>query len=144
MPAPACRDMSCGERAKMRAVRDTAWPAPARAHAGCASRAHVSRHSRITSHNRAWAQKQDTRLSRPDRFAPHSWRIVFVADDLNCHYADRARVAKALAWMLSLTLPRRAERQDRERVKVLLCRAPVIPTGRYRVPGIVAGEGEFA
>jgi hypothetical protein len=52
----------------------------------------------------------------PIVFAPHSWRIVFVADDLNCHYAGRARVAKALAWMLSLTLPRRAERQDRERI----------------------------
>ena len=73
----------------------------------------------------------------PIGFAPYSWRIVFVADDLNCHYAGRARVAKAWAWMLSLTLPRRAERQDRGRIKALLRRAPMIPTGRYRVPGVV-------
>jgi hypothetical protein len=32
----------------------------------------------------------------PIVFAPHSWRIVFVADDLNYHYAGRARVAKAV------------------------------------------------
>ena len=107
--------------AAMRAMRDTARPAPVRVHAGCASRAPVPRHSRITSHNRTWARCTPQPSRSFLRRTPGglcSLLTILIA------IMQVARVAKAMG------------------MDVIAYAAPAIPTRRYRVPGIVGLEKE--